>query len=369
MKNVYRRRLPALARHLLYPDSSNYNMLPGRGIRIEENVRITGPQFFSPLAPKLGMWPETRDAAKTSHQLPDYFSATLQGALLDTRYNLITTPTGAPFTDSTSTVLPVDGSAWVRRIRKNIEPISGICCSFRSVHNGVYHTLIDNMSRIFFLRQACYQSLDQINLLLTSPVNPQEKFYLDRYLPKNVNLLLVPDDRYLRPDRLIFSSFLPKRTLSYLPKFYLDDFLPCFLPKRPRKRRHRIFVSRRSGVRSAMRVIENEDLLMSALAAKGFRRYFLEDMSFEEQIELFYDAESVVAAHGAGLANLIFSENVKVVELHPSKLLIPNFHYICLSMGHSYSFWKGTRNHFNDAFTVDVERVKSLIDQQDLLSV
>lgn len=47
----------------------------------------------------------------------------------------------------------------------------------------------------------------------------------------------------------------------------------------------------------------------------GFVAYTLEDMSFSDQVRLLSQAEMVVAAHGAGLTNIIFSQNLIVIEL------------------------------------------------------
>jgi capsular polysaccharide biosynthesis protein len=50
----------------------------------------------------------------------------------------------------------------------------------------------------------------------------------------------------------------------------------------------------------------------------GMTSLKLESLSFLEQICLFAKADLIVAEHGAGLTNLLFSSDCRVVELLPS---------------------------------------------------
>ena len=58
-------------------------------------------------------------------------------------------------------------------------------------------------------------------------------------------------------------------------------------------------------------------LMQSVATAYGFQCGFLEDLDFYGQAQLFHNADIVLAQHGAGLSNLIFSrEGKRVVELN-----------------------------------------------------
>jgi capsular polysaccharide biosynthesis protein len=64
------------------------------------------------------------------------------------------------------------------------------------------------------------------------------------------------------------------------------------------------------------RRVTNESVLWPVLEAAGFAKVALENLSWAEQINAFRQAKMVVAAHGAGLANLVFCQpGTKVVEL------------------------------------------------------
>jgi capsular polysaccharide biosynthesis protein len=65
-----------------------------------------------------------------------------------------------------------------------------------------------------------------------------------------------------------------------------------------------------------LRTIDNEDEVKHVLKQKNFTHVKLHEISFKEQVNLFYNAECVVGLHGAGFANLVFSkEGTKVIEL------------------------------------------------------
>lgn len=83
------------------------------------------------------------------------------------------------------------------------------------------------------------------------------------------------------------------------------------LPKKPVN----LFISRRN---SRDRKILNEEFLLSELASYNLQVVTLEDLSFEQQVELFFHADVIIATHGAGLTNLLFSNRPSVVvELFP----------------------------------------------------
>jgi len=84
-------------------------------------------------------------------------------------------------------------------------------------------------------------------------------------------------------------------------------------------RRRKIFISRAA---TRVRRLVHENDIWNRLQARGFERLFLETMSWEEQIAAFTAAETVVAPHGAGLANLVFCHpGTRVIELFDRRYL------------------------------------------------
>lgn len=74
----------------------------------------------------------------------------------------------------------------------------------------------------------------------------------------------------------------------------------------------RILITRRN---ADSRRMVNESAVRETLQPFGFEPYTLDEMEFEDQVRLFARAETVVAPHGAGLVNIMFGENLDVVEL------------------------------------------------------
>lgn len=96
----------------------------------------------------------------------------------------------------------------------------------------------------------------------------------------------------------------------------------------------RVYISRADAHR---RRVRNEDEVMDLLEEYGFERYVLSDLSFPEQVALFDSADAIVAPHGAGLVNMIFASDCRVVELAPDPLR-PTFFMLAETMGFDYSF-------------------------------
>tara|TARA_B100000674_G_scaffold74513_1_gene51506 strand:- start:92 stop:448 length:357 start_codon:yes stop_codon:yes gene_type:complete len=71
------------------------------------------------------------------------------------------------------------------------------------------------------------------------------------------------------------------------------------------------------------------------LLAKGYSILYLEDFTLEGQIQLFAQAEKVIAMHGAALANVLFcSQQCEVVEFIHERLPRPtHFQKIANAVG------------------------------------
>jgi hypothetical protein len=103
----------------------------------------------------------------------------------------------------------------------------------------------------------------------------------------------------------------------------------------------KIFISRRKAL---TRRIINENEVIEVLATFGFIAYTLEEMSFSEQVRLFSQAETVVAPHGSGLTNIIFSQNLTVIELFGSFVAGPSltlFANLSRGLGFRYGCLRG----------------------------
>lgn len=85
-----------------------------------------------------------------------------------------------------------------------------------------------------------------------------------------------------------------------------------------------ILISRKNATE---RRIVNEEAFVQQLADYGFQRVCLEELTYIEQVVLFYQAEKIISVHGAGLTNLIYGKNIQVLELFPKKRNIRDAFY------------------------------------------
>ena len=95
----------------------------------------------------------------------------------------------------------------------------------------------------------------------------------------------------------------------------------------------RIYISRQD---ADFRHVVNEGELLSELQNWGFEKYVLSEMSFENQVRVFSEAEAVVAPHGAGLVHLLWADDPVVLELIPETYLRLTYFLLSNSLGLSY---------------------------------
>ncbi len=137
------------------------------------------------------------------------------------------------------------------------------------------------------------------------------------------------------------------------------------LPKAERNRR--IYISR---ARARFRRLLNEDEIWPMLEARGFERTFMEDLNFEQQVELMRRTECLVAPHGAGLTNMMFcAEGTKVVEIASLNFPNPNFYAVAAAMGHSYYLVPaedhGDRPPLEKDMSVPIQGLREVLDMVD----
>jgi capsular polysaccharide biosynthesis protein len=151
-------------------------------------------------------------------------------------------------------------------------------------------------------------------------------------------------------------------TPPWVIKFLRERLLPTAVNTVGRG--NKIYVERGG---STARPIINEPDLIAALTAEGFIAVKPESLTFQEQVALYRDAQVIVAAHGAGLANLVFSNRAWVLEIFSGDYIRPDCYFsLCRQLGHSYDCWTDVASiHENwGATTVDIpviiEKIKGI---------
>lgn len=244
-----------------------------------------------------------------------------------------------------------------------VETIPGYSSIYQGLPNGYYHKIIDLVPRCFLLNDPAYAQIDEIKLLYAEPLAEVETLMVPQLVPANVKQVKLEPGRLYRLEKLILPTFLTQFGCGYLPAAYIQKIRETFLPHRPSKRCHRIYISRaKSASSQKKRHILNEPELFAALEKFGFKRYCLEDYSLTEKIELFYDAETVVGAYGGGLTHILFSEKVNVLELQIMAKMQTYYYYLNKALGHNFQFICADKANNRENFTVDVAKVTQILE-------
>jgi hypothetical protein len=170
---------------------------------------------------------------------------------------------------------------WLPRlfVAKHFQEMFGDISNLKvCVHQGISETYIKSLETLGIKRS---------QLIFNSMVykNSKEFYYFRKlYFPtffKNTHFNLFIKDAYIR----FFTETSVLKKDSSLPKL--------------------IYVSRQKEQRRRRRIVNNEDL-EKCIKPFGFETVFCEDLSLEEQANIFYNADFIIGPHGAGLANIMF---------------------------------------------------------------
>ena len=195
-----------------------------------------------------------------------------------------------------------------------------------------FHWMTDVMPRINLILKAGYQLAEFDHILVTGIKKPfQKETLLAAGIPLSRCRILGPKARGYYCENLTLPSLpstpgvVPRSTVDYLKKL-----LPIERPSAKRK----IFVGRAD---AGHRVLQHESEICRQLVLRGFESYECEGKNVAEQARHFHSAETIVAAHGAALTNLVFCEpETTVLELFSPKYVNPCYRDTCAAANLKY---------------------------------
>jgi capsular polysaccharide biosynthesis protein len=231
--------------------------------------------------------------------------------------------------------------------------------------SNYWHWMASSLSRLSLF--------DKIPLNTTYIINSlNHKFVVD-----SLSIIGIKSEKLIEIDKLgcVFCKnlLLP----SLMGDFDKKGFL--FLRDKIKKQitpftnaKNRIFISRRK-----TRIVENENEIMNLLQKLNFKLIRCENLSFEEQIKTFYNAEIIIAPHGAGLTNLIFAgEEAKVLELRSPNYFGRCYYYLSNHLGFKYYSLYGegkiptTKEEvgasLHSNMKINIDRLKQTLDLMDI---
>lgn len=169
-----------------------------------------------------------------------------------------------------------------------------------------FHWLVESLPRIAILEEA---RIEDYCLIVPELLAPWQAATLDRLGLEGARRVGFGEqhwqiDSLLVPSLLGYPGMCRPWAAAWLRR-------RLGVPEREEGTR-RLYVSRS---RASHRRVSNEDEVLATLDSLGFECVLTEDMTLEEQISLFSQAQFIVGLHGAGLTNVLFApRRARVLE-------------------------------------------------------
>jgi capsular polysaccharide biosynthesis protein len=231
-------------------------------------------------------------------------------------------------------------------------------------YQNYYHWTYQIWASILFA-QSKKNDLDSLSVL-GPPLNSWRRKYIEllgeeiNYIESDPNTAYFLDAAYWSDVMHGSYCFSPcKKILSLL-----ENFGSRYFQQGP----SRIYISRKDTLR---RGVDNEDEVEHALAQRGFTSVILSTLPLTEQVSLLRNAEFIIAPHGAGLTNIVFSgQKKKLIELMPDDYLNQCFRAIADVKEFDYvgiinPSTTDIRGYHFSRINVDIKTLNSTIDEME----
>lgn len=239
-------------------------------------------------------------------------------------------------------IMPSFNRNLMKRINKSSKIFLKRVISLRDISESSYfHIYNDVLSKLILLSK--FNITDDIPLVIANKLYSMNFFKNVLALSnlKNRNWI-IQDKDIVEAEEIIYC-----KTLS-LKKEYFDGILKLFnikIPKNDLKRK--IFLNRR---REIGRNIENIEDIKNICDKFNFEIIETENMSLEEQIELFSHTRYLIGLHGASFTNIIFRQGkaLNLLEIFPPDNIAPHFFWLSYIFGYGYDAIQGIYKNNNE---------------------
>jgi capsular polysaccharide biosynthesis protein len=223
--------------------------------------------------------------------------------------------------------------------------------------NNNYHWFFDCLPRLYLVLETVEQPIKIIMRRDMAPYQLETMAFVMKDYPQAEVVYIGKHEKW-QVEEFVLPSFLANTQSGYLPRQaadWLRNKVWQGYGVQRRNRKKRLYISRASA--KTRRVLNEQDLL-PVLEQYGFEVVRAEELTYRQQVQLFFEAEAVVAPHGAGLTNLLFSEQCQVLEFHPANLIKTHYFLLCKGLGFRYSALIGSAGDKLENYTVDVQEVE-----------
>lgn len=214
---------------------------------------------------------------------------------------------------------------------KSIKKLSGISVNLIGVHKGskhYFHIFFDYFYPfLYFFQHGNYQNT-HLKILVREDFNKVQKelYTLLKESFSNLEFVYVKKGDFIECEELIylnhfhnaFYDYIHHKKIAETMIFLRDMLLKKYqINEKPYAEKKLIYISRK---KARLRRTINEKSFNLELTKRGFVTFDLEGLSLQQQIEIFFNAKLIIATHGAGFTNLIFSnKDLAFIEIFSKK--------------------------------------------------
>jgi hypothetical protein len=195
-------------------------------------------------------------------------------------------------------------------------------------NNNYWHWLFDVLPRFGMYNK--FHSFEEINYFLLPSL--EKKFQSE-----SLDLLKIPERkrisskkyRHIQAESIVMTDHPVVTTgnatkdIQNIPSWIMSWLKSSFLKNTKKNtKKNKIYIDRGDDIKNENlppRMISNNEEIKNYLLKNNFVSVVLQELSFSEQINLFYNAECIVGLHGAGFGNISFCDpGTKIIELRSS---------------------------------------------------
>jgi capsular polysaccharide biosynthesis protein len=208
---------------------------------------------------------------------------------------------------------------------------------FNDASSNFYHWMCDILPRLYVAQCAGHGVGDFDWFLTDRLVNPFHEQMLSALGIPREKVVIGTEHRLIEADTLCTSSLYDKSGVVHREALcFVRDALSSAVKDNPQRRMpKRVYINRQ---KATSRRITNLDEIADVLDEFGFASVTCESLSLHEQVQLFRNATHIVAAHGAGLTNLMFCRpGTKVLEMLNESWAYPMYWMMCSELDLDYA--------------------------------
>ncbi len=226
--------------------------------------------------------------------------------------------------------------------------------------DNYYHFLYDTLPYLYtYLEKK--KNIPDLKLLVNYPNKFKKDFY--KFNSEFLNLIINESDIIIHKDDNIYKDVYISTSLTHggysnnPPRQEIYEIYQLIKNNVPKiiNTPKLVYISRRTWINNnktnigtdytTRRKMINEDILVEKLKTIGFEEIFSENLSTEEKINLFSNAEIVVGSIGGGMANLLFGNK------HTKSYVFVTPYFLDINYRFKYSMENTDITYYNNIIT------------------